>query len=210
VLKEQRALQGRLADVARLDRFIGDLDTLLEFEGEDIDQDFGKTLEDFRPFVEEIEIKALLGGELDVNNAIVTIHPGAGGTESQDWAEMLLRMYLRWAQNRGFTTVLNEATDGDEARTGRRGVDRLPQRGEPVVERVGERPAERGASDAGVLEQRPAVELGGHRAPVGGMGRDLTTRRAVMQCGADSGSPRQVGQMQVRRRRCRARRCGCG
>jgi peptide chain release factor 2 len=115
VLKEQRALQGRLADVARLDRFIGDLDTLLEFEGEDIDQDFGKTLEDFRPFVEEIEIKALLGGELDVNNAIVTIHPGAGGTESQDWAEMLYRMYSRWAERHGYQQELMDWQDGDTA-----------------------------------------------------------------------------------------------
>jgi peptide chain release factor 2 len=94
---------------------MGDLDTLLEFEGEDIDQDFGKTLEDFRPFVEEIEIKALLGGELDVNNAIVTIHPGAGGTESQDWAEMLYRMYSRWAERHGYQQELMDWQDGDTA-----------------------------------------------------------------------------------------------
>ena len=114
-LKEQRALQVRIGDLTRLDRFIGDLDTLLEFEGEEIDADFSKTLEEFRPFVSDIEIKALLSGELDLNNAIVTIHPGAGGTESQDWAEMLYRMYTRWAERRGYGVELMDWQDGDTA-----------------------------------------------------------------------------------------------
>ena len=114
-LKEQRALQVRIGDLARLDRFIGDLDTLLEFEGEEIDADFSKTLEEFRPFVSDIEIKALLSGELDLNNAIVTIHPGAGGTESQDWAEMLYRMYTRWAERHGYGVELMDWQDGDTA-----------------------------------------------------------------------------------------------
>ena len=114
-LKEQRALQVRIGDLTRLDRFIGDLDTLLEFEGEEIDADFSKTLEEFRPFVSDIEIKALLSGELDLNNAIVTIHPGAGGTESQDCAEMLYRMYTRWAERRGYGVELMDWQDGDTA-----------------------------------------------------------------------------------------------
>ncbi len=80
-----------------------------------MDEDFGRTLESFRPFVEEIEIKALLGGELDVNNAIVTIHPGAGGTESQDWAEVLYRMYSRWAERHGYQVELMDWQDGDTA-----------------------------------------------------------------------------------------------
>jgi peptide chain release factor 2 len=62
-----------------------------------------------------LEEQRLFNGEFDSGDAIVSIHPGAGGTESQDWAEMLLRMYLRWAQNRGFEVELNEATEGDEA-----------------------------------------------------------------------------------------------
>ncbi len=115
VLKEQRALRARMADLSKLDRYMGDLDTLLEFEGEEIDADFSKTLADFRPFMEELEIKALLGGELDINNAIVTIHPGAGGTESQDWALMLYRMYTRWAERRGYQTELMDWQDGDTA-----------------------------------------------------------------------------------------------
>ncbi len=102
-------------DLSKLDRFVGDLDTLLEFEGEEIEADFPKTLAEFAPFVDDLEIKALLSGELDLNNAIVTIHPGAGGTESQDWAEMLYRMYTRWAERRGYTVELMDWQDGDTA-----------------------------------------------------------------------------------------------
>jgi peptide chain release factor 2 len=57
----------------------------------------------------------MLSEENDALNAIVTVHPGAGGTESQDWAEMLMRMYLRWAERKGFKTEINELQDGDEA-----------------------------------------------------------------------------------------------
>ncbi len=57
----------------------------------------------------------MLSGEADPLNAIVTVHPGAGGTESQDWAEMLLRMYLRWAEQQGFKTEMNDYQDGEEA-----------------------------------------------------------------------------------------------
>ena len=57
----------------------------------------------------------MLSGETDSLNAIVTVHPGAGGTESQDWAEMLMRMYLRWAERHGFKTEMNDYQDGEEA-----------------------------------------------------------------------------------------------
>ncbi len=65
--------------------------------------------------LERLEEERLFSGEYDDGDAILTIHPGAGGTESQDWAEMLLRMYLRWAERRGFEVEINEATAGDEA-----------------------------------------------------------------------------------------------
>jgi peptide chain release factor 2 len=65
--------------------------------------------------VDRLETETLLAGENDHLNAIVTIHPGAGGTESQDWAEMLLRMYRRWAERRGFKFTLNEFQAGEEA-----------------------------------------------------------------------------------------------
>ena len=72
-------------------------------------------LEDLAKEVDAGEIKKMLGGEHDRKNAIVTIHPGAGGTESQDWAEMLLRMYLRWAERRGFRREIIEVQPGEEA-----------------------------------------------------------------------------------------------
>jgi peptide chain release factor 2 len=65
--------------------------------------------------VELAEVNTMLGGEHDEANAIVTIHPGAGGTESQDWAEMLLRMYLKWAERRGFKREILDYQPGDEA-----------------------------------------------------------------------------------------------
>ena len=65
--------------------------------------------------VEEAETRTTLAGETDALNAIVTVHPGAGGTESQDWAEMLLRMYLRWAERNGYKTEINDYQDGEEA-----------------------------------------------------------------------------------------------
>ena len=65
--------------------------------------------------IDRLETETLLSGENDGLNAIVTIHPGAGGTESQDWADMLLRMYLRWAEQQGFQTVLNDYQPGEEA-----------------------------------------------------------------------------------------------
>ena len=75
-----------------------DLAVLLEWAeaGEDVAADLERGLDDLEHEVEAAEVKKMLGGEHDRRNAIVTIHPGAGGTESQDWAEMLLRMYLRW------------------------------------------------------------------------------------------------------------------
>jgi peptide chain release factor 2 len=65
--------------------------------------------------VKQTEIEVMLSGENDANSAIVSIHPGAGGTESQDWASMLYRMYLRWAERRGFKTELLDYQDGEEA-----------------------------------------------------------------------------------------------
>jgi peptide chain release factor 2 len=83
--------------------------------GESVDAEFSQALESLDQEVQAGEIKKMLGGEHDRKNAIVTIHPGAGGTESQDWAEMLLRMYLRWTERRGFSRELIDYQPGDEA-----------------------------------------------------------------------------------------------
>src|SRR5258707_1178932 len=84
-------------------------------EGEAVTEDLRKEIDCLREIAEKLEIQLLLPGENDARNAIVTIHPGAGGTESQDWAEMLLRLYLRWAERQRFTTEVNEYQAGEEA-----------------------------------------------------------------------------------------------
>ena len=83
--------------------------------GEPVGTDLAAGLEDLAREVDAGETKKMLGGEHDRKNAIVTIHPGAGGTESQDWAEMLFRMYLRWTERRGFKRDVIEVQPGDEA-----------------------------------------------------------------------------------------------
>ncbi len=72
-------------------------------------------MKDYGQLLERVETVLLLSGENDARDAIVTIHPGAGGTESQDWAEMLLRMYLRWAEREGFGTVVTDRLEGEGA-----------------------------------------------------------------------------------------------
>ncbi len=84
-------------------------------QGEAVGADLERGLDDLAKEVDAGEIKKMLGGEHDRKNAIVTIHPGAGGTESQDWAEMLLRMYLRWTERRGFGNKIIEVQPGEEA-----------------------------------------------------------------------------------------------
>jgi peptide chain release factor 2 len=94
-----------------------DLAVLVEWSqaGEPVDREFAEGLEQLDQEVQAGEIKKMLGGEHDRKNAILTIHPGAGGTESQDWAEMLLRMYLRWMERRGFRREMIDYQPGEEA-----------------------------------------------------------------------------------------------
>jgi peptide chain release factor 2 len=84
-------------------------------EGEDVDSDLGQAVERLLQRAEEVELEALLIGDHDASNAIIEVHSGAGGTESQDWAGMLLRMYQRWAERRGFKVDLLDLQPGDEA-----------------------------------------------------------------------------------------------
>jgi len=83
--------------------------------GEDVVTDLGKGLDELSAEVEAGDTKKMLGGEHDRKNAIITIHPGAGGTESQDWAEMLLRMYVRWSERKNFKREVFDMQPGDEA-----------------------------------------------------------------------------------------------
>ena len=96
---------------------ISDADALLELaaEGEEVEADLRNAVSSVERELEQSETLVLLDGEYDNNNAIVAIHPGAGGTESQDWAEMLLRMYQRWAERHQFQVELVDLLPGEEA-----------------------------------------------------------------------------------------------
>lgn len=88
---------------------------LNEDEGDIFFEDIKREADDLRKKLEDIEFKLLLSGDVDKNNAILTIHPGAGGTESQDWAQMLMRMYMRWAETHGYSMEVVDLQTGDEA-----------------------------------------------------------------------------------------------
>ena len=98
-------------------RKLADLEAYFELarEGEEVSGELRGELDALRTEVDRLEFATLLPGENDRLNAIVTIHPGAGGTESQDWAEMLLRMYRRWAERHGFKFTLMDYQAGEEA-----------------------------------------------------------------------------------------------
>jgi peptide chain release factor 2 len=117
VMQRRRRVDDDLALLRSLQRRSDDLNVLFEWaeSGEDVAADVTRGLQELRQEVEAAETKKMLGGEHDRTNAIVTIHPGAGGTESQDWAEMLLRMYLKWSERRGFKRDVIDYQDGDEA-----------------------------------------------------------------------------------------------
>ena len=117
LMRERKRLETLLGDDAELARRSDDIEAYFELarEGEATEADLEREIPVLQSFAEKLESKTMLSGEMDPMNAIVTVHPGAGGTESQDWAEMLMRMYLRWAEREGFKTEINEVQDGDEA-----------------------------------------------------------------------------------------------
>jgi peptide chain release factor 2 len=117
LLQKRSSLEKKIQRQEQFESQISDAGVLFEFAEEDED-----SLGELRSLVERLEhelsqaeTEMLLAGENDQLNAICTIHPGAGGTESQDWAEMLLRMYLKWAEQRGFKTEVIDYQPGEEA-----------------------------------------------------------------------------------------------
>jgi peptide chain release factor 2 len=103
------ALERRLDDARAIDDLLG------EERDADLERELTQSLASLEGDVERLELATLLGGEYDANDAVATLHAGAGGTESQDWAEMLLRMYLRWAEREGLEVELDEVLPGEEA-----------------------------------------------------------------------------------------------
>ena len=111
------AAQRRLDTFRRLESDAGDLDELIELASDDEEMaaELAGQLDSIERRLAELEEARLFSGEYDTGEAVVTVHAGAGGTDSQDWAEMLLRMYLRWAERRGFGVEMKEASPGEEA-----------------------------------------------------------------------------------------------
>ncbi len=118
-MKDLKSLKDDVETFAKLQQQFDDIETLIEMANEENDAslipDVENELEEFESVFESIRMKTLLSGEYDRDNAIVSLHAGAGGTESCDWASMLYRMFTRWAGDKGFTVDVLDSLDGEEA-----------------------------------------------------------------------------------------------
>lgn len=119
ILSEIKQLKSKCTEYKRIKNEISDLKELSELANlesdEEVAKDILKNTNKLQKEVEKFEITTFLSGKYDSNNTIVTIHPGAGGTESQDWAEMLYRMYTRWANKTGYEVKELDYLEGEEA-----------------------------------------------------------------------------------------------
>lgn len=117
ILKKISRLESEIKMWNNLDEQYNEIDSYIELlkEGEDVFIEAKKSLETFNNAIDEVQIRKLLSDSDDHRNAILNIHPGAGGTESQDWANMLFRLYSRWCETKGFKIKILDIQDGDEA-----------------------------------------------------------------------------------------------
>lgn len=119
VLQQIKVLKGRVSEFEKLSNLIKDTYVLIELYEEDNDEsietEIKQSMKEVSKEVERLEISNLLSGKHDADNAIITIHPGAGGTESQDWAQMLYRMYSMWCEKNGYKLEELDYLDGDVA-----------------------------------------------------------------------------------------------
>ncbi len=117
IMQQRKRLEEAIVDSSVVASTASDIDTLFELarEGENVNGDIEREMRVFETRLEKLETGMLLSGENDARDAIITIHPGAGGTESQDWAEMLLRLYLRWAERHGFRSEITDRLEGEGA-----------------------------------------------------------------------------------------------
>lgn len=118
-MKNLKSLKDDVETYAKLEGQFEDIETLIEMANEENDisliEEAAEELAEFEKTFEEIRMKTLLSGEYDRDNAILSLHAGAGGTESCDWAAMLYRMFTRWASDKGFSVEVLDSLDGDEA-----------------------------------------------------------------------------------------------
>ncbi len=117
VMQDRKRLEQAVEDDRLISGRVSDIETLFELgrEGEEIGAELTREIKVLAEHLEKLETGMLLSGEHDAKAAILVIHPGAGGTESQDWAEMLLRMYLRWAERNGMEAVVTDRLEGEGA-----------------------------------------------------------------------------------------------
>ncbi len=116
---ERNQIEAELSTFSSIEQKLEDVDVLLEMAEEESDASLLKeaeeTLKSIESTLDKLEVRKVLSGEFDRNNAIVTIHAGAGGTESCDWAEMLMRMYVRWAERKGYEVEILDFQENEEA-----------------------------------------------------------------------------------------------
>ena len=117
MLRDRKRLTEAVEADEELAGAVSDLEAFFELaaEGESVIEEIAVEMQSLAERLDAVETASLLGGENDRRNAIVVLHPGAGGVESQDWAEMLLRMYLRWAERNDLKTEVSETQPGEEA-----------------------------------------------------------------------------------------------
>jgi peptide chain release factor 2 len=123
VLRERKRADDQISADSKLTSLVGDIDTYINLakeetnaqQREDLLKELDRELTNADTYISELETRTLLSGESDHLNAIMTIKPGAGGTESQDWASILFRMYLRWAERKGIHAEVLDETEGEEA-----------------------------------------------------------------------------------------------
>ena len=119
VLQKTKQLENKISSYEKMQSRLEDISTMIELcmeeEDEEMQNEIVSEMNDFRQELENKNLETLLSGEYDAKNAILTFHAGAGGTEAQDWAEMLYRMYHRWAERHNFKVQLLDYLDGEEA-----------------------------------------------------------------------------------------------
>jgi peptide chain release factor 2 len=119
LLKEKSAIENTLKPLTALIQRLDDLHVMIELsedeEGGVFLDEIDRAVRDIKSETDDLEVRSILSSELDINNAIITIHPGAGGIESQDWAQMLMRMYLRWAERKDYKVQIVDLLPGEEA-----------------------------------------------------------------------------------------------
>jgi peptide chain release factor 2 len=118
LLKEKKTLEDKIGGYENLASNLDDIDIMIDLaeeeEDESLAEEVQKDYKNWKTSLDDMRLKTLLDGEYDSSNAIVSIHAGSGGTDAQDWAEMLFRMYLRWAEKKGYKTKMFDKQDSDE------------------------------------------------------------------------------------------------